>query len=167
MPWTEITDIKPVKQKTAEIAMGISTNGAGGRFAQTLRFLFRPSALNLTWLQTGETVKVELGTGEDSGFLRITPNGPHTLRSPPTKTSRHASTLKIPAPPRMHPQKRPLEAADYKIAGGGGIVITLPAWCLSHAPAASKPAPAPTGPYKIGAPSHAEVITNRAQQPRK
>jgi hypothetical protein len=23
MPWTEITDIKPVKQKTAEIALGI------------------------------------------------------------------------------------------------------------------------------------------------
>ncbi len=174
MAWIELAPISRAGSiDKAAILVGMGTNGAGGRFKPWVQMLFRPAQLAAPWLEVGKTVKVEHGDIDGVPMLRITPKGPFLLVKSGGKiaASGLASTLRIPGFARQAPEAKPLRGVTYTLesAGGGCLLIELPNWAISNIPpgvprqngATLPPAPPPGTPYKMGGPSHAQVLKDR------
>jgi hypothetical protein len=160
MGWKEIKPtVLGAKNHTCHVALAASSNGGGRRFAQWFELSFDVTNPDLAWLKLDLKVKVEIGERENAALLRITQNGPFKV----CKTGGKSATrlrLRVPALPGQTAEKMKMTALTYRAPAGGGIVIDLPFWAMSGDAKIGAPAPA-GGPFKLGAPSHADLLRGR------
>jgi hypothetical protein len=157
MSFTELLPAARADQGSAakSIVVGISCNKAGGRFQRWITLYFSPAALGLPWVAKGQTVSVGLGAGTDAGKLRISRNGAFFLKKPAGRAQR--LIVRIPGLQNQSPAVQPLRAVSYMIADQS-IVIDLPGWALGKTAQQPAVAQMPGAPFKLGAPSHADVL---------
>lgn len=159
--------------KSTQVAVTMSTNSGTGRVRKLNRIVFRTQHLKACcFLRTDELVKVEIGDGEDSGKIRISPNGNFRVSyagGGKTEPARErALSIVLPPLPGQKPQASSATPVRFTEAEWE-IIIDLPSWAIGDAAAAgteppeqNSTSPFPPGkPYRISAPSSAAVLKER------
>lgn len=158
MSFTEIFPNTKTKQPAMHVAVGMSCNGAGKRYQPWTSILIRPEQVGLPWIAKGAMAKVQIGNGQDAGKLRISAKGPFSFRAAAGKST--ALLLRIPGLQNHANGAQPLRAVSYTISDLS-IIIDLPGWALGSTTQQPPVATATGAPFKLGAPSHADVLRGK------
>jgi len=158
MSFTELFPKTKGNGKASDAVVAMSCNTSTGRFQPWTSILIRPERINVPWLAQGAMAKVHLGTGVDAGRLRISPNGPFKFGLPSGRSA--GIQLRIPGLQNRNEAAQPLRAVSYTI-DHETIIIELPGWALAKTAQQLPVANAPGTPFKLGAPSHAEVLRGK------
>jgi hypothetical protein len=169
MTWNALDPaINKNKSAVADMLIAASANGANGRFQPWFQLMFRPALIGAWFLEVGQMVSVELGTDIDSGRLRIAPNGTFPLKKSGGygRGDGGTSILRLAALPGQSKEAFSATRVLYEL-DEEALIIDLPRWaCLDPTekklPNGQPAPPTPAGkPFKLGAPSHADVTKQR------
>ncbi len=166
MSWEDVAPRQSAHRGgSATMVVSCSSNGAGARFSHWLGVTIRAREIDLAWLKVGALVKVQ----RNGVQMRLCNDGAHVLGNVGGwKAVKDTSlcVLRLPALATQSRMKFGSTRCDYEIAEGM-LVFTLPAWCFSEIaaqgaiPDIARPPAAGAAPFKIGAPSHADVNRRR------
>ena len=137
MSWSDLVLPSPGKSLAP---VTVSCNAAGGRYAQFLQLRVRPDLLDggLPWWTPKAWVRVQTGSGEHSGRLRIATgeNGHFRLRTSGGLGGLAVLVLRGFQPLPTGPQRK--VAVEFE-RGNGWLQVTLPSWAVPAPPPPSTP----------------------------
>lgn len=119
--------------------------------------------IGASFIAEGQFVDAYHGAGEHFGKLRVVPGHSFELFKIGAKQRKLTRlSIKIPLSSGFNGERLSRQRAEYEI-GDDEIIITLPALVLGGTAKTaelqpSEKGPTPTTPYRMGAPSHAEVL---------
>ena len=167
MSWEKLK-VSAGKTQAAVSAVSASSNGSGGRYRHWLAFRLRQEFFKMDWLRAGARVDVAIGRGEHAGALRILSGSDFVLLNSTGRNkdpNKAVVVLRLPAMAGQSAAKFKARALSFEVAGGG-IVIHISELLTRGSPAEAQPS-ASGAPFKMSAPSHAAVLTDRQQALRR
>lgn len=149
MSWTDLLPAVASSSGKVSEPVTATVSGAGKRFRQRMSLVVRPHLLDggLAWWAAGGAVTVRQGFGEHAGMLRITPKGPHRLRTTGGRKGAGAAIMLpltgLPGMPADGHRPIPLEH-DY---GADWLEVTLPEWARTAKAVVAAPSLPAKTPY--------------------
>jgi hypothetical protein len=120
------------------------------------------------FLKFNAKVTAQFGTGVDAGYLRLIAGSISVIKyaggGQSTEGGERALCLMLAPLPWLPLGNYRRSPCEFVVNDDGSMIIDLPDWAIPKASANAVPAAqagAPNGPYKMGAPSHVEVLKGR------
>ena len=135
MTWVDVEKAAKSAEKHASAAVVVSVSRPG-KSAQRFILSVRTRLLDggLPFWTIGANVRVQIGSGEDAGKLRITPVGPFVLNAQGRKDNDLGTiAVQFPLPAGMPLVQQLKRAVEYD-SNDDWLEITLPSWAKSSPP---------------------------------